>query len=344
MEQSLFLKALNCEKVPRPPVWFMRQAGRYLPEYRRLRQRYSFSKLIRTPSLAVEISLQPIRRFGLDACILFSDILVTAEAMGGKLIFDEKTGPHFLNPIKTREDIHRLTTQKISLKLSFVFETIKQLKKKLDPLGIPLIGFAGAPFTVASYLLEGQSNKGLLKTKSFLLNDSKSSVELLNKITRVTIEYLESQISAGVDAIQIFDSWADSLSWHGFKEFSLRYLLQIFKKIKNPKHIPIGVFCKGSGLFAPLLQQLPLNFISLDWNCDLLTLRKQIRPNLALQGNLDPVLLCTSKQVLGRETRKLMTAMKDKRGFVFNVGHGLLPQTKIENVTYLVKLIHSYAE
>lgn len=331
---DLFLKALKCQNNSRPPVWLMRQAGRYMPEYRNLRKKYSFLEMCHQPELIAEVTKLPIDAFGMDAAILFSDILVIPEAFNLGLSFEENKGPIIHRPIHTKADIDDLQMPNVKESLKYVSDGIKGL---LPCLKVPLIGFSGAPFTVASYMIEGGSSRDLKKTKQFMIRDPLSFHELLTKITESTIDYLNLQIEAGVQALQIFDSWAGHLSNDHFRAFSLEYLNKILKGIK--KDIPVILFCKGSSFFAPQLAELKPAGISIDWQADLGTLRKNIPQHIALQGNMDPDVLYGPKPVIVAETQKILKSMKGEPGFIFNLGHGMQPDMSPDSVKILVETI-----
>jgi len=331
---DLFLNALNCKNESRPPVWLMRQAGRYMPEYRFLRKKYSFLEMCHNPELIAEVTKLPINAFGMDAAILFSDILVIPEAYNLGLSFEENKGPIIHNPIHTKDDIDALKMPNVKESLKYVSDGIKGL---LPDLKVPLIGFSGAPFTVASYMIEGGSSRDLKKTKQFMIRDPLSFNELLSKITSSTIDYLNLQIDAGVQALQIFDSWAGHLSHDHFMEFSYGYLKKILKGIK--RDVPVILFCRGSSLFAPKLAELKPAGISIDWQADLSLLRKNIPQHVALQGNLDPDILYGSKSVIEQEVRKILKSMKGEPGFIFNLGHGMQPDMSPDSVKILVETI-----
>ncbi len=330
---DLFLQALKGEnKEKRPPIWLMRQAGRYMASYQALRAKHSFLGLCKTPDLIAQVTLLPIAEFGFDAAIVFSDILLIAEAMGLDLRFEEGKGPILGPCLKDKSSLETLYNRQILSELSFVFEGIKLLKKSLK---VPLIGFSGAPFTVASYMIEGQSNRELLKTKEWLFHDPDSFHELLDLIADYTIEYINAQIDAGVDAIQLFDSWAHVLAARQFEEFSLRYMKKIISKMKK---CPVIVFCRGSSIFYESLASLKPDCISLDWQSDVKTVRKKIA-GISLQGNLDPDILLQDTKIVEREARAILKAMKDDPGYIFNLGHGILPKTPIANVHALVACV-----
>ncbi|MBU2046791.1 MAG: uroporphyrinogen decarboxylase, partial [Bacteroidetes bacterium] len=242
MKDSLFIKAAFSEKTERPPVWMMRQAGRFMPEYWEIKNKYSFLEMCKTPEIAADVTMLPVDLLGIDAAILFCDILVTGEAMGGDLDFIQGVGPKFANPVRNEKDINNLRVDCID-KLQYVADAIKVIQQRLNGT-IPLIGFAGAPFTVMSYLIEGGSSKDFKKTKLFIHNEPKLAHQLLSKIASVTADYLNLQIAAGVNAVQLFDSWALALCWDDYKEFSHKYNVEIISKL-NRKDVPVISFCKG---------------------------------------------------------------------------------------------------
>jgi uroporphyrinogen decarboxylase len=347
MRDSLLIKAAFSEKTERPPVWMMRQAGRFMKEYWDIKNKYSFLEMCKTPELAADVTMLPVNLLGIDGAILFSDILVTGEAMGGDLSFNAGTGPKFANPVRTQADIDNLQTDVVH-KLQYVADAIKVIQQRLNarlPDGqgsIPLIGFAGAPFTVMSYLVEGGSSKDFKLTKLMLHNEPAMAHQLLSKIATVTANYLNLQIEAGVNAVQIFDSWAQALAWDDYKEFSHYYIQQIISKL-NRKDIPVISFCKGSSVFAPLMAEAKPDVVSIDWNVDLLDIKKRLPAGVAVQGNLDPHILYADKKVIKDRIYRLFDRMKDEPGFIFNLGHGIMPDIPFDNVKYAVEIIKEYA-
>jgi len=339
MRNSLLIKAAFSEKTERPPVWMMRQAGRFMKEYWDIKNKYSFLEMCKTPELAADVTMLPVDLLGIDAAILFSDILVTAEAMGGDLSFTQGIGPKFANPVRTQADVDKLDTDVVH-KLQYVADAIKVVQQRLNN-SIPLIGFAGAPFTVMSYLVEGGSSKDFKLTKLLIHNEPELAHQLLSKIATVTAAYLNLQIAAGVNAVQIFDSWAQALAWDDYKEFSHRYICEIISKL-NRKDIPVISFCKGSSVFAPLMAEAKPDVISIDWNVDLLDIKKRLPAGIAVQGNLDPHILYADKQVIKERIYRLFDRMKDENGFIFNLGHGIMPDIPFENVKYAVDIIKEY--
>lgn len=340
MKNNLILDALRCRNHSRrPPVWLMRQAGRYMPEYRQIRTKYSFLEMCHQPELAAKVTLLPITAFNMDAAILFSDILVIPEAFQVGLHFSESVGPIIERPLQTAKDIQNLPKIEAAKSLAFVAETIELLKPELK---VPLIGFCGAPFTVASYMIEGKSSKALQLTKKWMMSDPASFHSLLKQIADASIDYLNMQIDAGVDALQIFDSWANYLSASHFKEFSLHYLKYILDGIKD-KNIPVILFCRGSSVFAPKLAEIDPAAISLDWNGDISQIRQVIPSTIALQGNLDPDILYAPHAAIRREVTTLLDKMRHQPGYIFNLGHGICPDMTPDAVKVLVEAVHEYA-
>ena len=307
----------------------MRQAGRYMHEYQTLRRRYDLITLFQTPELIAEVTLMPIAAFGFDAAIIFSDILLIAESFGLNLRYIDGSGPQIsqLTPSQV------LKTPQTDF-LNYVIDGITLVKPQLQ---VPLIGFAGAPFTVAAYMIEGGSSRTLEKTKKWFYEDQKSFLELLDTITEATIEYLLKQIHAGCDAIQLFDSSANMLSQDAFEICCLGMMKKIIRAIGS--QVPVLIFCKGSSFFAESIAQERPQAISLDWQGDIAQVRKRVGPSIALQGNLDPDILLTNPRTVTREAKLLMQKMKDDPGFIVNLGHGILPSTPRENVQALVDCV-----
>ena len=347
-QNSTLLDAIWQKPVDHTPVWLMRQAGRYLPEYLKIRaQAGSFLNLCKTPDWATEVTLQPLRRFNLDAAILFSDILVIPEAMGMELNFVENEGPKFSSPITSEQDIDNLNLDEMLDKLNYVFSTVKNLKGEMDNK-TPLIGFSGSPFTLACYMLEGGASKNYLKIKQWLYLRPDLAHKLLAKLTQAIIRYLNAQIDAGVDVVMLFDSWGGILTDRAYQEFSLYYLNQIVSELDlshGDKIIPSIVFTKGGGQWLDKIEAIGADVIGIDWTLDIGQARSIVK-STALQGNLDPVILATcDKNVLKNEVTKILNNYKKANngsisGHVFNLGHGILPMTNPDNVAYLVDLVH----
>ena len=344
LKNTRFLDALLKKPIDRTPIWLMRQAGRYLPEYRALRQKEpDFFTFCATPELACEATLQPLKRFALDAAIIFSDILTIPRAMGCDIVMSENQGPMAPYPIRSEKLIHALETQSVE-KLQYVFDAIALSKKQLQGQ-VPLIGFSGSPWTVATYMVEGKSSRTFEIIKSLLFREPALLHQLLQKITDITIDYLNAQIHAGADAMMIFDTWGGALSPSDYQQFSLHYMNVIAKKIqreKNSKKIPLIFFSKGCGLYLDAIANSGCNAVGLDWTMDLLTAKKQIGDRVALQGNLDPAILLSTPEKIAAETKKILSVYQGKTGFVFNLGHGLLKETSPEHVQALVEVVSSF--
>lgn len=332
-----FIEALNCRNRGRPPVWLMRQAGRYMPEYRALRAKYSFLEMCHNPELIAEVTQMPIKAFGMDAAILFSDILVIPEALEVGLRFDEGAGPVIEHPLSSAADVAALPAVDMRESLDYVSQGIRLLRPQLD---VPLIGFCGAPFTVASYMIEGKSSRDLRKTKQWMLRDPSSFHRLLDLLAEHSVRYLDMQIDAGVQAIQVFDSWAGVLAYTQFREFSLAYLEKIVQRIKNK--VPVILFCRGSSVFAQQLAEISPSGISLDWNCDLSAMRKVVPQTIALQGNLDPDILYAPESVLRKEVLHQLNVMRGDPGYICNLGHGITPGVSVDAVRTLVECVKSW--
>ncbi len=337
MKNNLFLDAAFSKQTERPPVWMMRQAGRFMPQYWEIKNKYSFLEMCKTPEIAADVTMLPVDLLDIDAAILFCDILVTGEAMGGDLSFTQGVGPKFANPVRNAQDIENLNVDCLD-ELQYVADAIKVIQQRLNGR-IPLIGFAGAPFTVMSYLIEGGSSKDFKKTKLFIHNQPALAHKLLQKIADVTVMYLNMQIAAGVNALQLFDSWAQALSWDDYTEFSHNYNKQIISKL-NRTGIPIISFCKGSSVFAPLMAEAKPDVISIDWNADLLNMKNSLPKGIAVQGNLDPFwtysdLTWNGQTITEPASGNTMTGMQigDMISFETNGIEFGLPETNYE--TYL---------
>ena len=321
------------------PVWMMRQAGRYLPEYRSIRKKHSFLDMVYSPEVAAEITLQPIRRFGFDAAILFSDILVTPQALGMALTFTEGKGPQFANPIQSESAVNELIINMDVLKP--IYETIRILKQEL-PDQTTLIGFAGAPFTVASYMIEGGGSKDLKTTKKMMLTNPQLFTDILDKVTAVTIDYLENQFKAGAEALQIFDTWMNHLDWTACEAFSANYVKRIVTELRSRSvTCPITFFGKNTSVFYPLYESTGVDIISFDWNGNLELIDSHLNPTIGMQGNLDPFVLYGSKQAIEDRVKTICNSIKTGRPFIFNLGHGLMPDIPIDSVQTVIDTIRS---
>lgn len=333
LKNDLILRAARGEQTERTPVWLMRQAGRILPEYRAVRNSLSgFKELVETPELAAEVTIQPVDILGVDAAIIFSDILVIPEAMGLTYEMVEKKGPHFPKTVESLKDIDALKVADPS-DLSYVYEALKITKKELDGR-VPLIGFAGAPWTIFSYMIEGGGSKTFSKARKLLYSDPEMADQLLDMITDSTIGYLKQQISAGADMLQIFDSWAGVLPPEHYSRFSLKYISKICDSITE---VPITVFAKGAWWALPEMANINCRTIGLDWNMNPKEARKLL-PNKTLQGNLDPCALYGSESAIRTETQKMLSAFGN-HPHIANLGHGVYPDTDPQKVKYFVDCV-----
>ena len=343
MNSSNFLKALNLQKHDTPPIWLMRQAGRYLPEYQKIRRDYkNFLDMCKKPEICARLALQPIERYDLDASILFSDILTVPDAFGLGLAFYEGKGPKFSNPISEPENIANLKSFDLNT-LDYVFRAVEETKKIL-PVDLPLIGFCGSPWTLAAYSIEGSGSKDFKKTKQFLSEQPQALKDFLNILTDAGFQYLKQQVRSGVNAIQIFDSWADLLTTKDLETFSLIYtrkLAQMLKDDHTTKKIPIILFEKAPKMNIQDLVFKDLSCISLYWQEDIKNASTTLRNKLAIQGNLNPKVLLESDEIIWNETKKICQIMKNYPGFIFNLGHGVTPNIDPKKVEVMIKAIRS---
>lgn len=332
-----FLAACACQPLDRPPLWVMRQAGRYLPEYRALKAKSSFLDMVRTPALAVEVTLQPLRRFALDAAILFSDILVIPEALGQPYAFRDGGGIEMTGRIATRSDVDRLgSPDDVPARLYYVAETLTLLKKELAGQKA-LLGFGGSPWTLATYMVEGGSSDDFELSKLLFHTDRATFEALLEKLTVSLIAYFRMQIAAGADAIQIFDSWGGILAGSDYEAASLQWIRRIVAAL--PKDFPIILYAKGTSPHHAAQAATGVRVLSVDWTCTLATVKRSLPANVAVQGNLDPVLMQTTPEIVTRETRRLLESMQGLPGHIFNLGHGITPSARIENMQALVDTV-----
>jgi uroporphyrinogen decarboxylase len=338
MQNSKFIRALNLQENPIPPVWFMRQAGRYLPEYQKIRKNYSnFLDMCKQPKTCAELALQPIDRFSLDASILFSDILTIPDALNLGLAFHEGEGPKFSNPISSPQDIKKLITFDVNA-LGYVFKAVEETKNIL-PKDLPLIGFCGSPWTLAAYSIEGGGSKDFRKTKSFLENHPGELKEFLEILTNACYEYLRQQVLSGVNALQIFDSWADLLTDNHLDTFSLKYtriLTQLLKADPVTANIPIILFEKSPNKKIVDILFKEITCISLFWQEDIKSVAKDLKNKYAIQGNLNPKVLLGSDESIWNETQKIGSIMKEYPGFIFNLGHGITPDIDPDKVKTMI--------
>ena len=349
-----FLDACHCRATDRPPVWLMRQAGRALPEYRALKEKYSFLDLVQSPELAAEVTLQPVRRFGFDAAILFSDILVIPEAMGQAYRFRETGGVVMDFAVQSRTDIEKLSVEQVCERLSYVDKALRLLRKELGDQ-TALIGFSGSPWTLATFMMEGGSAKKYTRALGLFREDPKSFNALAQKLTAAVTAYLKMQVAAGVDALQIFDSHGGHLAAGEFQEASGRWMRDIVAALCERRNdptavrdrrynkVPVIVFSLGTHGNWPDLVGTGANVIGIDWQTSLAEARKQIPEGIGLQGNLAPALLSdAAPDVVAHETRAVLEAMRGRLGHIFNLGHGLTPTAKLENIAALVDTVKNF--
>ncbi len=338
LKNDLLLRALKREKVERPPVWMMRQAGRYLPDYMKLRAKYDFFTRVQTPELATEITLQPIEQIGVDAAIIFSDILVIPQSMGVEVLMEEGKGPLLPNIIKNQKDIDALVTDEIEEKLSYVTKALSLTKQELNGR-VPLIGFAGAPFTILCYMVEGKGSKTWEKAKQFCFTQPELAHQLLQKITNVTIKYLRAQAKAGADVLQVFDSWSGTLSPADFKLFAQPYLLQIADAVKDDA--PVILFPKGSWYALKELSESNASGLGIDW-CISPTMAREMTGNkITLQGNFDPAKLLLPVPEIKKAVKEMIDEFGVK-GYIANLGHGITPNIPVDNAKAFVDAVKEY--
>ena len=342
-DESIFLRALRKENLPIPPIWYMRQAGRYMPEYRAVRKNFkNFLDMCKNPEVCCELALQPIKAFKLDAAILFSDILTIPDAFGLGVQFVENEGPVFQNPIEKVDDIKNLMPFDPE-NLTYVYEAVTNIKNAL-PSNIPLIGFCGSPWTLAAYSIEGRSSKDFKKTINFIKENTDESHLFLSKLTDACFLYLRKQVQAGADVIQIFDSWANILDTEDLKSFSFNYIKLLINALKNDSvtsNIPIILFARDPKCSPGALIETSADCLSLYWSMNDFDIQFA-RNKTALQGNLNPKILLESRDVIKTETHKLLEKFEDFPGYVFNLGHGLTPDICPEKVKYLTELVREY--
>lgn len=349
-KSDLYLRALRGEKVERTPIWVMRQAGRYLPEYRATRkQAGDFLTLCKTPELACEVTLQPIDRFGLDAAILFSDILTIPDAMGLELVLEEGVGPVFNKPVRSEADIARLGVTDAESDLGYVMDAVRTIRRELDGR-VPLIGFSGSPWTLASYMVEGSGSKDFRRIKGLAFENPAAAHQLLGVVTDSVIAYLTAQVSAGAQSLMVFDTWGGMLSTDDYKAFSLSYMQQIVTALKsNPisQDVPVVLFTKGGGAWLELLADTGCDGLGLDWTVDIQQAKQRVGDRVVLQGNMDPVLMNTGVEQVSAGAKKVLERYghhnADDKGHIFNLGHGIQPFAKPDNMACLVDTVKDFS-
>jgi uroporphyrinogen decarboxylase len=337
MTNDLFLRACKRQRIDRTPVWMMRQAGRYLPEYRAVRAKSDFLTMVRTPELAAEVTIQPVDIIGVDAAIIFSDILVVPDAMGMHLVMEEAKGPRFPSPIRNREQIDALPIPDPLKRLNYVMQAIEETKRRLQGR-VPIIGFSGAPWTLAAYMIEGGGTKDFKVIKRMMLDQPDDLKALLKKLAISVREYLEAQIAAGANAVQIFDTWGGILTPDHYRMFSLDYVADIVATMRH-EGVPVIVFSKGAHHALKELADIGADVIGLDWTVDLHEVRALIGEKVALQGNFDPSYLYASPEKIRAEVGSILSKYGRGSGHVFNLGHGILPDVPVESARALVHAV-----
>jgi len=337
LQNSPFLRACRREPVPYTPVWLMRQAGRYMPEYRAVRERTTFLELCKRPELAAEVTVTAAKRLGVDAAIIFADILLILEPMNLDLEFAKGEGPVIHNPVRSSEDIEALREVEDISALDYVYEAIRQTRYAL-PRDLPLIGFAGAPFTLASYMIEGGASKNYIHTKRLMYTDEAAWHEMMRKIARSLPRYLNAQIAAGAQAVQLFDSWVGSLSTHDYRRYVLPHTRAVIESITPG--VPVIHFGTGTATLLEAMREAGGDVLGLDWRISLDEGWRRLGQDKAVMGNLDPIALFTDRDFVRQETKRILNEAGGRNGHIFNLGHGILPETPVDNVLALVDAVH----
>ncbi len=333
--KDLFLRACRGETVPRLPVWMMRQAGRYLPEYRAIRASHAFLEVCKTPDLAVEVSLQPFRLLGVDAVIVFSDILIPAEAMGLKLELGD-AGPNLPEPVRSKRDVEKLKLFDPEIDTGFLPEAIRRIVREVGST-VPVLGFAASPWTLACYMVEGRTKEGFATVKSFLLSEPATFRDLLHRIAQATIPYLKAQIAAGAAAVQLFDTWCGELSLRDYEAFALPAVQEIISALATSHpQTPVIYYTKASHHLLPAVARSGANVLSVDWRVDMRALRQHLGPKIAIQGNVDPAVLFAPPEEIRRATQDAAAALGGV-GHILNLGHGILQHTPVKNAQLFIQ-------
>ncbi|SFJ51433.1 uroporphyrinogen decarboxylase [Thermoflavimicrobium dichotomicum] len=335
-----FLRACRQEPTEYIPVWYMRQAGRYQPEYRNIRKKYSFFEMSEIPEVCVEVTSLPVKQLGVDAAILFADIMTPLKPIGVDVEIRSGVGPVISNPVRSIQDVSRLGELEPEKDVPFVIEAVKMLTQQLS---VPLIGFAGAPFTLASYIIEGGPSKNYYKTKGFMYSNTKAWHALMEKLGSMTITYLQAQIRAGAHAIQVFDSWVGALNQEDYREYVAPIMQKIFSTLKQTSDVPIIYFGIGAGHLLQEWDKLPVDVIGLDWRTSIQSARQQ-GITKTLQGNLDPSLLLAPWEVIEKKAKEILDQGMEHPGYIFNLGHGIFPEVQVETLQRLTDLVHHYTK
>jgi len=337
---DIFLRACLGEEVEYTPVWLMRQAGRYLPQYQAVRANVDFLTLCKTPELAAEVTLQPVEILGVDAAILFSDILIPVEAMGMPLEFPEKSGPTLNEPIRNKSAVDKLVVPDTEDDMPFIIKTIRILKEKLN---VPLIGFSGAPFTLATYMIEGGSSKNFVHTKRMMFQNNRLFQYLMDKLTLTVTSYLTAQIRAGVQVVQIFDTWAGAVTPYDYRESILPFVKRAIAELKR-EGVPIIYFANDCAGILKEVKKSGADVFGIDWKIDISDAIKKLGKKAVVQGNLDPCALFLSKEEIEERVKDILWKGETAKGHIFNLGHGILPETPVENAIALVEAVHKYSK
>ena len=347
LKNDRFLRALKREPVDMTPVWMMRQAGRYLPEYRASRQKAgSFMDLCTNPDLACEVTLQPLARYPLDAAILFSDILTIPDAMGLGLYFETGEGPRFKKIVRTAADVAALPIPDVESDLGYVMKAVSTIRRELNGR-VPLIGFSGSPWTLATYMVEGGSSKDFRHLKAMIYDQPEVAHQLLDKLAQTVIAYLNAQIRHGAQAVQIFDTWCGALSASAYQEFSLRYMKQIVDGLirdHDGRPVPVILFTKNGGLWLESMAATGCDALGLDWTINIGDARRRVGDKVALQGNMDPAVLYASPATIRAEVKRILTDFGDHPGHVFNLGHGITPEVDPEHARVFIESVHEFSQ
>ncbi len=346
LKNDRFLRALARQPVDKTPVWMMRQAGRYLPEYRQVRgQAGDFMSLCKNTELACEVTLQPLERFELDAAILFSDILTIPDAMGLGLYFAEGEGPKFHKPLRSEADIDQLEVINTAVDLTYVTDAVSMIRQELNGR-VPLIGFSGSPWTLATYMIEGQSSRDFTRAKTMLYTQPELLHQLLEKLALSVIDYLNAQILAGAQVVQIFDTWGGALSHSAYLEFSLTYMAKIVDgliKQADGRDVPVILFTKGGGLWLEAMADTGCDCLGLDWTVDIGAAHHRVGDKVALQGNMDPAILRAKPEVIRGEVKRILGSFGQNDGHVFNLGHGITPDINPDNAKIFIDAVHEFS-
>lgn len=336
-----FIKACRKEPVDYTPIWLMRQAGRYMKEYMAIKEKYDFITMCKTPEIAVEVTMQPVNKLGVDAAILFADILLPLEGMGIGFGFAKDHGPVIHNPVRTRSDVEKIQLIEPETDVGYVLETIKILRKELDGR-VPLIGFSGAPFTLASYIIEGGHSRNFVNSKTMMYQEPETWHLLMDKVAEIVILYLNAQIKAGAQAVQLFDSWVGALSPQDYETYVMPHSKKVFDNLD--KSVPSIHFGTNTATFLDLIKQAGGDVIGVDWHIDIGQAWDIVGNDVAVQGNLDPTVLLGPRELIEKKAKEVLDSVGNRSGHIFNLGHGLFPEVPVDNVKALVEIVHELSK